>query len=778
MTTPAENIMARLEGVKPAGIGKWSARCPAHDDRHASLSVSGGDDGRALVHCHAGCTRDTILGALSMRASDLFPPKTPAAHRPATGTAATARRFDLPCLAAKSIAQQVGGTLAGWWPYFGTDDGEALTVLRFDLSDGDKTYRPICPSNGGWSIGDPRGPLPPYRLVGLSGAARVYVLEGEKCADAAAGLGLAATTSAHGAKSAAKTDWTPLAGRDVVILPDNDANGETYAADVARILTGLTPPATVRIVRLPDLPPKGDVVDFLDARDAQAPADLRREIEALADDAPPWTPSAHDATAPVQWHPFPVACLPPACRRYVQELSQAVGADPSFAALALLATMAGAIGNTRRISIKRDWQAPAVIWAVLVGESGTLKTVVLKHVLAPVYRRQADALKTHRAATDQYRAELMAYRQDVKVREKSSRAGGKPPPVEPQPPVLERFVVSDTTVEALADRLQDNPRGLLLARDELSGWVGSFNQYKNVRGADEARWVTMFDASNLLVDRKTGDTVTVFVPSAAVSIVGGIQPGILRRMLTAEYQESCLAARLLMVMPPRRAKRWTERELPASEERRLADLCANLWKLTADVDDNGEPRPRNLPLAADARSVFAVFVTAHGQEAAELTGSMAAARAKLESYAARLALVIQLARWAENPEGNGSGPSEVSAESVRAALGVVEWAKQETRRVYAMLTEGEGGQEAREILDLVARRGGKITARDLCKAMLKRFPTSDDAELYLRGLVRAGVGAWQDRGTGPQGGRPTRDFVLTQGELPTGMDKTHNLTEP
>jgi len=231
-----------------------------------------------------------------MRASDLFPPKTPAAHRPATRTAATARRFDLPCLAAKSIAQQVGSTLAGWWPYFSTDDGDALTVLRFDLPDGGKTYRPICPSNGGWSIGDPRGPLPLYRLAGLNGAARVYVLEGEKCADAAAGLGLAATTSAHGAKSAGRTDWTPLAGRDVVILPDNDANGEAYAADVARILAGLTPLATVRVVRLPDLPPKCDVVDFLNARDAQAPADLRREIEALADAAPPWTPPA-EATA-------------------------------------------------------------------------------------------------------------------------------------------------------------------------------------------------------------------------------------------------------------------------------------------------------------------------------------------------------------------------------------------------------------------------------------------------------------------------------------------------
>lgn len=234
-----------------------------------------------------------------MRTSDLFQPMPPAAHKPAPQTAATASRFDLPCRAAKSIAQQVGGTLVGWWPYSHADGGEALLILRFDLPDVDpktgkpgKTFRPIRRNGEGWAIGDPPGPLPLYRLAALGGPACVYVVEGEKCADAAAGVGLAATTSAHGAKSAAKTNWTPLAGREVAILPDNDANGEAYAVDVARILTGLTPPATARIVHLPGLPPKGDVVDFMDARDAQAPADLRREIEALADAAPPFDPAA------------------------------------------------------------------------------------------------------------------------------------------------------------------------------------------------------------------------------------------------------------------------------------------------------------------------------------------------------------------------------------------------------------------------------------------------------------------------------------------------------
>jgi hypothetical protein len=93
----------------------------------------------------------------------------------------------------------------------------------------------------------------------------------------------------------------------------------------------------------------------------------------------------------------------------------------------------------------------------------------------------------------------------------------------------ERFVVS----EALAPILQANPRGLLLARDELAGWIGSFDRYANKgkASADSANWLSMFNAENITVDRKTGFPRTIHVPRAAVCVVGGIQPAILRRAL-------------------------------------------------------------------------------------------------------------------------------------------------------------------------------------------------------------------------------------------------------
>lgn len=71
---PAALLLRRLERVRRAGRG-WSARCPAHEDRSASLSVAEGEGGRVLVHCFAGCPVADVVAAVGLELSDLFPPR-------------------------------------------------------------------------------------------------------------------------------------------------------------------------------------------------------------------------------------------------------------------------------------------------------------------------------------------------------------------------------------------------------------------------------------------------------------------------------------------------------------------------------------------------------------------------------------------------------------------------------------------------------------------------------------------------------------------------------
>jgi hypothetical protein len=69
----ADSLLERLEGVRPSGHGRWIARCPAHDDRSPSLSIREMDDGRVLVHCHAGCGAVDVVDSVGLSLSDLFP---------------------------------------------------------------------------------------------------------------------------------------------------------------------------------------------------------------------------------------------------------------------------------------------------------------------------------------------------------------------------------------------------------------------------------------------------------------------------------------------------------------------------------------------------------------------------------------------------------------------------------------------------------------------------------------------------------------------------------
>jgi hypothetical protein len=172
--------------------------------------------------------------------------------------------------------------------------GNVYAVIgRFD-GRGEKEFRPFHPEGGSdWVIGDPQGAWPVFHLPKLlapdlnRSSEPTFIPEGEKCVCALETLDVKATTSAHGAKAANKTDWTPMAGRTAVILPDNDSDGERYAQNVASILFRLSPRTIIKVVKLPELPAKGDCVDWIDARNGEPPEKLKAELLALTKDAEP-----------------------------------------------------------------------------------------------------------------------------------------------------------------------------------------------------------------------------------------------------------------------------------------------------------------------------------------------------------------------------------------------------------------------------------------------------------------------------------------------------------
>jgi hypothetical protein len=197
--TPVETLLAKLPGAKTVGNG-WSARCPAHDDRRASLSVSEGDDGTALVKCHAGCDTSAILAAIGMKLADLFSAK--AGPSPSRNGKPTPSGKALPT-ANDAVAEleRRHGKRSALWTYYDAQGEPVGLVVRWDKPSG-KDIRPVARHAEGWRIGAMPDPRLLYGLPDLAAARRVIVCEGEKAADAARSLGFTATTSAGGSQAA------------------------------------------------------------------------------------------------------------------------------------------------------------------------------------------------------------------------------------------------------------------------------------------------------------------------------------------------------------------------------------------------------------------------------------------------------------------------------------------------------------------------------------------------------------------------------------------------
>jgi hypothetical protein len=767
IATPLELLLSRLPDAKRNGKG-WTARCPAHDDRNPSLSIAEGDDGRVLLHCHAGCAAVAICESLGLKTRDLMVvdvDRTLATPR-TTSVVSTPAKVGRTYSSAKdavAVLERQHGKRSAMWTYHDADGDPVGLMVRWDKSAG-KEIRPVARHGDTWIIGGMPTPKPLYWLPNMADADRVFVLEGEKAVDAARSINLVATTSPHGSKSAAKANWSVLAGKEVIVLPDNDPAGRSYADDVSAILAKLTPASKVKIVDLPGLPEHGDIVDWIEAHgEAAEPDGLRREVEALANEARVIDPSRR-APHVDQFQPFPVDVLPEPIREFVVAGSKAIGCDTSLIALPVLAAASAAIGNSRRIQLKQGWTEPAILWLVTVVTSGGQKTPAFDLALRPVRDVQAAAIKTHdQDAADHQRA-CQEYDRDLAVWKKSK--DNVPQPAKPETPQPSRFIISDTTVEALAPMLRDNWRGLLLARDELDGWFCGFGEYKGGKGGDLAHWLSMHSVQQMIVDRKTGQQKTIFVPRALVCITGGIQPGTLRRSLGREHLENGLAARLLFSMPPCRPKRWTEAAIGPDVEARFACALDRLRELRPDECGDDDPEPVIVRMSPSAKAAWKKFYNEHAQEQAELSDELASAWSKLEASAARIALVLHFLRWAGD-DSKLESEGVIDEASVLAGIRLARWFGHEARRVYRMLTESEDERGHRRLAEWIGSKGGSVTPRDLMRSSRRYAESADVAEAALDDLAKAGYGRWESTASTGKGGRPTRRLVLTTADVDT-----------
>ena len=256
-------------GCKPTGDGaQLAARCPAHEDARASLSVTQASDGKLLVHCHAGCSPTDICAALGLKLADLFTDK----PKRNGGKSEIVVSYDYKDEAGKLLFQ----------------------VCRFAPKDfRQRKPDPTQPSGWTWKTTGCRRVL--YRLAETLAAVQrgdtIHLAEGEKDVAALVQAGFAATCNAGGAGKWRSEYTATLKGAAVVIVADKDAPGRKHAADVAGQLQAVA--ASVKVIELPDL----DGRTVKDAADFFAAGGKEADLDAICAVAPAWTAQAQPPPA-------------------------------------------------------------------------------------------------------------------------------------------------------------------------------------------------------------------------------------------------------------------------------------------------------------------------------------------------------------------------------------------------------------------------------------------------------------------------------------------------
>ncbi|MBX3426609.1 MAG: DUF3987 domain-containing protein [Pirellulales bacterium] len=720
MTTPVERLLAKLADAKQAGKG-WSASCPAHDDRRASLSIDEGDDGRALLFCHAGCKVDDICGAIGLRVADLMTPGSlPSPNKPRLNGSAGSNGHS------RIVAEYD----------YRDEAGELLfQVVRYEPKD----FRQRRPKPGGgwdWSVKGVRAV--PYRLPELLAEPTrpVVVVEGEKDADNLARIGVLATCNAGGAGKWTAEHAAFLRGRRVVVLADNDEPGRAHAQQVAKSLAGIA--ASVRMVELPGLPPKGDASDWL------AAGGTRDDLKRLAEAAPEWTPTTAQGWPELQPFDvldvpeFPTHALPGAVRAWVEAESHATQTPADLAGLLALAVCSATVARRVVVEARQGWREPVNLFAAVLLEPGNRKSAVFADAMQPLRELEAELIEAARptvarAQSDRRQDDARLHKLEKVAAEKGDaearhEAGELAAALAEQAePVLPRLIVDDATAEKLGMMLADHGGRIASMSPEGGVFDLMAGLYSKSGIPQFGVYLMGHSGDDLNTDRVGRKGVRVERP--ALTCAYAMQPAVIEGLAeNTAFRGRGLLARFLYAAP----QSWIgQREIAPTP---VSDATREAYRQTVRALADAESE-FILQLAPSAMAGLREWETEIEAMLAD-GGQMEIMRdwgAKLAGATLRLAAVLHCI--AHGPTGR------IDAPTLAAAIEIARYLVPHAEAVLNMMQakEDSSDADARYVLRWIERHGRReFTKRDAHQHGKRRFPKADDIDAALGELTRRG----------------------------------------
>jgi len=485
---------------------------------------------------------------------------------------------------------------------------------------------------------------------------------------------------------------------------------------------------------------------------------------------------------------LPDHLVPARLRPWLCDAAERMCAPLEFLAAPAIVALGAVVGRSLGIHPKRqdDWLVVPNLWGGVVGASGILKTPALDEATRFSRKMAAAASEAHKAG-----AEAIAIRHeslDLQIR--GLKRSAKPDQADAVArditrltreknetrAIQKRYLTSDATVEKLGELLADNPRGLLVLRDELTGWIQSLDR----QGQECAR------AFYLEAWNGTGDFYvdrigrgSSYIPALTISILGGIQPGPLRRLVGDAVRGGSQADGLLqrvqvLVWPDElpdfvNVDRW-----PDSAGRQLA---CSIFEMLDNIDaakvgagmptDGGVPALRFTSEAQELFDAWREELEVACRRDADESPAYTSHRAKYRSLVPALALLFHLVEAVGERDAGGS----VSLDAARNAAAWVDFLDGHARKVYA--DEIAPGVAPTNALARKIETGAVRDGMPVREIERKNWSRLDRTQLpdALNALENANWILVEEIPPRPAGGRPSRVVRLHPDLLGTGLDR-------
>jgi len=472
--------------------------------------------------------------------------------------------------------------------------------------------------------------------------------------------------------------------------------------------------------------------------------------------------------------PFDAELLPHALRGWIVDIAERMQCPPDFPAVGVITALSGLIGARAVVAPKQhdDWRVVPNLWGLIVGRPGVMKSPALGEVLKPLHRLES----TER---EQWQAAHEAWELDTKVAELAGKANEKQaaavaakdpdkarallaPTEQPTEPTMRRYVVNDSTVEALADLLVENPWGLLVYRDEVHGLLCSMDR----QGQEGARgfYLTGYDGNQGHAVDRIGRGHS-YVPRVCMAMLGGIQPGkvqsYVREAVNGGAGDDGLLQRFGLAVWPdiqqefKLVDRWPD--TPAKQA--AWAVFERLNGLLPATDDD----PQEWRFSPEAQAIFYEWLIPFetGIRGDDLHPALVSHLAKWRKLIPALALIFALV---DTPDTNGV----IHEGELIRALAWAEYLRTHAERLYAaaLIPETTGAHAL-----LVKIKGGKLCDGDgvLWESFTPRLVAVKSwAGLNSVDSVRKAAELLADYGwlarettpTGSAGGRPSERYLI------------------